>query len=172
MAQATFSLCLHFPHLPPSLSFVPLGAGFHYKCNNFKPAFCNTTTTTATQMHNKYTKAWRLTQAQTRSHIRWRWLTQTDAETNTVSMAEPETERERLSELWESELMVSLWSSPLSVWLSCCVVVVVVCCSRGCWRSVFASASAAATAAAALSHVQSWQHAHTPLRTHRHRQWL
>lgn len=44
------------------------------------------------------TQAWRLTQAQTRSHIRWRWLTQTDAETNTVSMAEPERERERAIE--------------------------------------------------------------------------
>lgn len=92
LRQRSLSVFFFFFCLPSYLSLVPLGAGFHYKCNNFKPAFCNTTTTKHKCTTN--TQAWRLTQAQTRSHIRWRWLTQTDAETNTVSMAESERERE------------------------------------------------------------------------------
>lgn len=37
----------HSPYLPLFLSWS-FGSCFHYKCNNFKPAFCKTTTTNCT----------------------------------------------------------------------------------------------------------------------------
>lgn len=65
--QRSVSVFIFLFYLPPFLSSAPLGAGFHYKCNNFKPAFCNTITT-ATQMHNKYTSLTSNTSTNTFSH--------------------------------------------------------------------------------------------------------
>lgn len=165
LRQRSLSVFYFFFCLPPCLSLVPLGAGFHYKCNNFKPAFCNTTTTT--QMHNKHTSLTPNTSTNTFAHQVT--VTHSDRRRDKHRFYGRNTERARVS-FERASSCSPLSSSPLSVWLSCCVVVVVVCCSRGCWRSVFAASASAG--AAALSHVQSWQHAHTPLRTHRHRQWV